>query len=400
MDPNQVGHRQRLRDRFLSGAGQACTDPELLEILLGYALPRRDVAPLARGLLEKFRTLRGVLTADFGALVAEKGMTSATATLLRLIGSLTGPSQPPVKGKIGHPKALQRTVKDSDPPTPVQLTLKPSEGQVSHLGPTAPQKEESLPPKPSSKKPPESHLFGKSVLEEAIKLAPLAPLTEELNVLREFFQGNLHFSAQLTRQRYSSYILKRLFPSGHPDKPLLQFAHLFSGSREWREVAFHRFLRAEPLLTQIILELVLPSVGRGKILRQALREYLHRKFPDSRAIDDCLQAAIDAGKSGGIWTADRREVSFSFREPLPRSFAFILHDEFPTPGMYDIPSILVTPRFSAMLWNPDRLLPMCYALRNRGILAKVSEIDTVRQVSTRFTPTQLIDYLEKPREME
>ena len=40
-----------MRRKFLD---DKLADYELLELLLGYAIPRRDVRPLARGLVEKF----------------------------------------------------------------------------------------------------------------------------------------------------------------------------------------------------------------------------------------------------------------------------------------------------------------------------------------------------------
>lgn len=60
--PHYLGHRQRLKDRFLKDPG-LLDDYEVLELLLGYALPRKDTKPLAKALLDRFGSLRGV----FGA---------------------------------------------------------------------------------------------------------------------------------------------------------------------------------------------------------------------------------------------------------------------------------------------------------------------------------------------
>jgi DNA repair protein RadC len=59
--PHYHGHRQRLRDRFL--ASSALPDYELLELLLFFSIPRRDVKPLAKQLIERFGSLGGVLAA-------------------------------------------------------------------------------------------------------------------------------------------------------------------------------------------------------------------------------------------------------------------------------------------------------------------------------------------------
>lgn len=45
------GHRQRLKERFLAGEQRALGDEALLELLLTYAIPQKDVRPLAERLL-------------------------------------------------------------------------------------------------------------------------------------------------------------------------------------------------------------------------------------------------------------------------------------------------------------------------------------------------------------
>jgi DNA repair protein RadC len=52
--PHYHGHRQRLRDRFMEAGDAALADYELLELLLFRVIPRRDVKPLAKALIERF----------------------------------------------------------------------------------------------------------------------------------------------------------------------------------------------------------------------------------------------------------------------------------------------------------------------------------------------------------
>lgn len=59
-----VDHRQRLRDRFLSGDAERFTDYELLELLLFFSIDRIDVKPLAKALLAEFGSLGAVLAAE------------------------------------------------------------------------------------------------------------------------------------------------------------------------------------------------------------------------------------------------------------------------------------------------------------------------------------------------
>lgn len=59
-----LGHRQRLRMRFLQSDTQNIPDYELLEILLFGILPRQDVKPIAKQLLYTFGNIRNVFHAD------------------------------------------------------------------------------------------------------------------------------------------------------------------------------------------------------------------------------------------------------------------------------------------------------------------------------------------------
>jgi len=88
--PDHAGHRQRLRQRFRVSRGVGMPDYERLELLLTYALPRRDVKPLAKELLRRFRTLAGVLSAPFADLAAVDGVGEQAALLVALVRELAG----------------------------------------------------------------------------------------------------------------------------------------------------------------------------------------------------------------------------------------------------------------------------------------------------------------------
>jgi DNA repair protein RadC len=79
------GHRTRLRKRLLDGGAEALGDHEVIELLLMQAVPRRDMKPLARSLLQRFGSLAGVLQADPRTLALHPGMGEATAAALRVV---------------------------------------------------------------------------------------------------------------------------------------------------------------------------------------------------------------------------------------------------------------------------------------------------------------------------
>lgn len=77
-------HRARLRERFREGGADAVADYELLELILFAAIPRQDVKPLARHLLDSFGDLAGVLSASPPKLERIKGVGPAVITQLKV----------------------------------------------------------------------------------------------------------------------------------------------------------------------------------------------------------------------------------------------------------------------------------------------------------------------------
>ncbi len=81
--PHYHGHRQRLRERLLKGGTDPMQDYELLELVLQAAQTRRDTKPIAKALLERFKSLGGVLAAAPEALRAVPGMGEVSAVQIK-----------------------------------------------------------------------------------------------------------------------------------------------------------------------------------------------------------------------------------------------------------------------------------------------------------------------------
>ena len=78
-------HRKRLRERFIAGGAQAMPDYELLEILLFRAIPRQDVKPLARRLLDRFGDFNRVIAAPRTLLAEVKGVGDTVILELKVV---------------------------------------------------------------------------------------------------------------------------------------------------------------------------------------------------------------------------------------------------------------------------------------------------------------------------
>ena len=84
MAGEHAGHRQRMRERFLAGGLEGFADHEVLELMLFYAIPQRNVNPLAHRLLDRFGTLHAVLEAPVEELMKVEGVGQYAALLSSL----------------------------------------------------------------------------------------------------------------------------------------------------------------------------------------------------------------------------------------------------------------------------------------------------------------------------
>ncbi len=82
--PHYLGHRDRLRQRFLD-APESLPDYEILELLLAAAIPRRDVKPLAKSLIARFGSFADVISAEPEALLATDGLKTVSVTALKIV---------------------------------------------------------------------------------------------------------------------------------------------------------------------------------------------------------------------------------------------------------------------------------------------------------------------------
>jgi len=83
--PHYFGHRERLRERFRTAGGDSLADYELLELVLFRAIPRRDVKPLAKALMGRFKSFAEVVAARPERLKEIEGMSEAAVLEIKIV---------------------------------------------------------------------------------------------------------------------------------------------------------------------------------------------------------------------------------------------------------------------------------------------------------------------------
>ena len=84
-EPHHVGHRGRLRARFMAAGAPALADYELIELILFRAIPQRDVKPLAKELIAVFGSFAEVIAAPRERLAEIKGLSEAAIVELKIV---------------------------------------------------------------------------------------------------------------------------------------------------------------------------------------------------------------------------------------------------------------------------------------------------------------------------
>ncbi|MEM7190408.1 MAG: DNA repair protein RadC [Pseudomonadota bacterium] len=100
---HQQGHRARLRERFITAGPASVADYEMLELVLFRAIPRRDVKPLAKRLIEEFSDFNGVISAPIPRLNAVSGIGPAVVLELKIIEAA---AHRLARAKVMHRNAL------------------------------------------------------------------------------------------------------------------------------------------------------------------------------------------------------------------------------------------------------------------------------------------------------
>lgn len=82
------GHRERMKKRYMLQGVESMNDHEILELLLFYAIPRRNTNELSHKLIEKFGSISAVFDAGIACLREVEGIGESAAMLITMVPKL------------------------------------------------------------------------------------------------------------------------------------------------------------------------------------------------------------------------------------------------------------------------------------------------------------------------
>ena len=270
------GHRQRLRERFLSNEAQAHSDEALLELLLTYAIPQKDVLPIARRLLTTFEGLQQVLTADLADLCAVEGIGDHAAALLRLIGWIAqtrfAATPPPPEDAPIPPDKPQR----NSGVLPPNMTLRSSVDEQPRWRATGPYTAANA---------------SKTGLVEETRLAlrAYAQLRDAAAVRRHLLDGGLPQRSRATRETIVRVLHDRLAAWAPPDWVCADLV-LAAGNTQGNDLQLLLLLHAarqDQLLYDLVQQVVAPRWLEGivTITRADVQRFLDLAVPTHPEIE-------------------------------------------------------------------------------------------------------------------
>lgn len=90
--PHFYGHRKRMKEKFISTDSASFSEYELLELLLFFAIPRKDVKPIAKQLISSFGSIGGLLGATSEKIADLIGSNEGACILIKLAKELVNRS--------------------------------------------------------------------------------------------------------------------------------------------------------------------------------------------------------------------------------------------------------------------------------------------------------------------
>lgn len=387
------GHRVRLRDGFLAGEAASRTEEALLELLLTFGIPRRDVQPLAKALLSRFGGLDKVLAADVSALRSVDGVESHVSTLLQLADYLRQ-SRSAARPAIGIDEH-DRPAASPAPPAPERTSRANIAGvplAQSEMPLNIPGQSEL----PLARKTPtirERKTIQDVLIPEGLLALKLAHEAKSPDELQEILMKRLGQNSMETRRRYAQSIARWFFPDG-PTGLLPRVWRAYEDEAISIDLLRWSYLSQEPIMGRCVAEALFPcEAGLGMpatYFDRFLQEHLGE--PPSEKTRKRLKTNLK--KLGFLDRAKGKPDRLLPVATQKTSFLILLHHLFAAKAVrtVELRNLMPNPFWKYLGYkSDDAVRALLREADAAGLVAKYVVADQLEQVTTCFTLDELLE---------
>jgi hypothetical protein len=371
------GHRERLRQRFLAG-DSSFSDEEKLELLLTFAIPRRDVVPIVRALLKAFGDASGIFAADVSALRTISGVGDAAVCLLKLVGAIKGEGgERPVREEAKTPVV---SAPSSRPARQNELFAALEDG--SPLG--AVRAADPV----SSRRTIQDVLIPEGFL--AVRLS-----RDESSVadLQEKLGAQLSQNSGETRRRYALSVVRWFFADGL-DGLLRKVWIAYEDEAMTTDLLRYLYLAHEPVMGRCVAEAIFPLEPGISIPGSYFDQFLAGFFQGEAPSKTRERVKQNLKKLGFLDRSRGKPDSLAVVNPQKTSFILLVHHLFAANSVrtIELRNLLANPFWKYLGYKSEDAVRS--ALREAdaaGLLGKYVVADQLEQVTTCFTFNELLE---------
>ena len=236
-------------------------------------------------------------------------------------------------------------------------------------------------------------VYAKELVPQALKVVPQATRFSDINNYRKHLSKSLPFNAVATRRRNANYLISRFFPGENLHRDLVLFASAAEGHRCLGDVLFYLTCRTEKMVAMVAESLIWPSLADGSLPRSRIQDFIKAHFPKSKSAKQVSSAIVRTYSGFGVASATRTQMTVSQRQGHLAAFAYVLHLEYPEPSMYSFERLLDGPMHKWLLWDRQWIIDQLYLARHAKLLSKVSQIDSLRQFTTKYTLAEAVEHI-------
>ncbi len=239
-------------------------------------------------------------------------------------------------------------------------------------------------------------VFNNELVEESLYALAEAHRFGSVEDWRRFIVGELPQNSAEVRIRNAGYITGRFAPGRVMPQALAQFARRFAGTPALRQVAYYHFCLAERLLGDLVVSVFRPNLEAGSVQTREVDAFLQQAHPSvEKSLKRFRNTCVRTLRAFGVVTsASKAEpIAFTAQTTELPAFLYVLHHATNSPTMMHIASFCESWEAKAMLWPASTVEAMLRDAHRVGLVAKLSEIDGIRQFTTHLSLEEVVRQL-------